>query len=306
MINVCVRLSVAVLIAVIPVAAVGQDLPADTAADRSDARFSRLEQLDRDFGPERGLDAAAKAKPPFSLRLSMPFTYNSNVGNLEYGKKHDFHATPSARLDYSRPTGDFVVFARAAADGDIYIDYGDSNASTLTGRLGIRWEKSGLGPLKPYFHYSPTIIYSGAFSDRLVTLHNFTVGVGGKIPINKVTFAFDLQGTRREATLPGSEQDRFRLGFTFSGSVTKTIAWSIDQGVSRRQYTGGASDGRRDTNLLTVVGFSAALNPKAAASGAVATFVDIDVSLERNFSNRDGKDYSVWDIGPTLTLKTAF
>ena len=306
MANARVRLTVAALIAVIPVAAAGQDLPADTAADRADARFSRLEQQDWEFGPALGFDATAKVKPPFSLRLSVPFTYNSNVGNLDNGKKRDFHATPSARLDYSRPTGDFVFFARAAADGDIYIDYDDSNASTFAGRLGVRWEKPGFGPLKPYFHYSPTIIYSGVFSNRLVTLHNFTVGVGGKIPINKVTFAFDLQGTRREATLPGSEQDRVRLGFTFSGSVTKTIAWSIDHGLSRRQYTGGANAGRRDTNLLTVAGLSAALNPKAAARGGAAIFVDANVSFERNFSNRDGKDYSVWDIGPTLTLKTAF
>ena len=306
MAKVYVRLSVAALIAVIPVAAAGQDLPADTAADRADARLSRLEQQDWDFGPERGLDAAAKAKPPFSLRLSLPFTYNSNVGNLDNGKRRDFHATPSARLDYSKPTGDFVVFARAATDGDIYIDYDDSNASTLTGRLGIRWEKSGLGPLKPYFHYTPTILYSGVFSRHLVTLHNFTIGVGGKIPINKVTFAFDLQGTRREATLPGSEQDRLGLGFTFSGPVTKTIAWSIAQNVSRRQYTGGTNAGRRDANLLTVAGLSVALNPKSAARGAAAIFVDANVSFERNFSNRDGKDYSVWDIGPALTLKTAF
>ena len=304
--HLCVGLSVAALVAAIPVAAAGQDLPAETAADRADSRLSRLEQQDRDFGPIRVSGAAPGVTPPFSLRVSLPFTYNTNVGNFENGGKDDFHATPSVRLDYSRPTGAFVVYARAAADGDIYIDYDDSNASTLSGRLGIRWEEPGLGPLKPYFQYSPTIIYSGGFSDSAVTLHDLTVGVGGAIPLNNITFAFDLQGTRREATLPGSEQDRVRLGLNFSGSVTRTIAWSIDQTAARRDYTGGANDGRCDTNLLTVAGISAALNPEAAASGAAAIFLHLNVSYERNLSNRDGKDYSVWDIGPTLTLRTAF
>ena len=288
-----------------------QTPPPDTAAERADARLSRLDALDREGSAAVSFadDGTKEIPPPFSLRLAIPFTYNTNVGNLNSGEQGDFHFTPSARLDWSKTAGEFVLFARLAADGDSYTEKEESNASTLSGRLGLRYDGDRFGLLKPYLHYVPIIIYGAGFANHQVTLHNITAGVSAAIKFDATTkLVLDGQITRREASLLVAEQNRFRLGATLSGEFSPDISWAIDPGLSLRHYTGGSADGRKDTNILTIVGVSAALNKAKVdeKKGTPAIFLDVNMSFERNFSNRDGKDYSVWDVGPSLTLKAAF
>ena len=300
------------LLIALPMAAGAQAPPADTAAERVDARLSRLDAIDRELGGAAFLDRDGKVLP-FKLTLSAPFTYNTNIGNAPTGQQGDFHATPAVRLDWSSNAvdsagnpADFVILARFVAEGDSYMKYDENNASSLSGRIGLRYKGKALNGLEPYLIYSPIFSYGAGFGNHKVTLHNITMGIATTIKFkNGVNLELDGQAMRREASKAISEQNRFRFGASLGGDLTKDLGWSLSSAISLRHYTGGTNDGRSDTNLLTISGVSAALNPNKSKD-IPALFLDVNISFERNFSNRPNNVYSTWDIGPSITLRTAF
>lgn len=273
----------------------------DTAADRADARLARLDR-DRSERVERfpAADGAAPAaKPPFSLSITVPFAYNSNVENAGSGRKDAFHTNPSAVIDYRQQTGRLRLFARVGTDADAYTEHSENNASSLFGRIGMRLHADELGSAKPYLQYAPVAIYGSRFRDHQLTLHTVTLGAGGEIPVGASSLSYDVNVARREATAAAAERTQVSGSAELSGDfVPDKLGWSIGARVQGRFYTGGTNDGRNDVNFNATAGVSLPLSESIG--------LDIGITLERNSSNRDGKDYTTLDVGPSLRLKVPF
>jgi hypothetical protein len=309
------RAAGAVLVAIaLPASTSAQILPADKVAERADARLQRLESTLAEpraaRGPLSTSSTTTVAKDPeFTLTIAVPLAYNSNIENAGTGEIEAFHAAPSAKLDWAHQLSPNVtLIARIAADYDWYPRHSEDDGATLGGRIGVVISDAKLGPIRPYAHYTPTMIYAGFFEQRQVTTHTFAIGAKGKTPVTPTTkLSFDLQYARREATVATSEFDRGLLALGFEGKLgDKGATWSVSETIVFKQYRGGTNIGRRDTNFLTEAGISIPLNDTGDDSRKSAWSVDIGVTFERNTSNRAAKEYSVWDVGPSFGLSKAF
>jgi hypothetical protein len=272
----------------------------DTSVQRTEKRIDALDKID-DPAPAMivGLDGTAPPKPKeFEFSIAVPFTYNSNVENADLGRKQAFHGVPMMQLDWRKSTGVVRPFARIHLDGDFYTRRSENDGSTALARVGIKIVDPKLGDTAPYIHYTPALIYDKFFGDHLVTLHNFAAGVTTKFDLKPTVLTIDVQAARREATLETVEQNRFGATVKLSGDINDRLSWAIDQTVQGRFYTGGASDGRKDVNFVTNAGLSWVL----AENGGF----DFGIAFERNDSNRVGKSYSTWDIGPTIGFAWKF
>jgi hypothetical protein len=278
-------------------AAYAQD---DTAADRADSRLARLDREPAEPKVRAGnLEGVAQLPPPFTFTLTVPVTYNSNIDNSEHDRRHDIHADPSGELSYAQQTGTLRLFGRVVADADEYFEHEEAGASTLVGRVGVKLVDAKLGAFSPYVHYTPTLIFGRHFRDHQLTLHTFAVGIGGKVPLGDIVLKPDFQIARREATTPLAERNQIGGSVALLGDIVPDkVAWSISQSVQARHYTGDANKGRDDFNLITSAGLSIALNDLLS--------IELNASFEHNSSDRSGKDYSVFDIGPSLVLSVPF
>jgi hypothetical protein len=273
----------------------------DTAANRADARLARLDKMpseaaDRLPASDQGAPAS---KPPFSLTLTFPLTFNSNVENADAGRKQALHGNPSVAIDYRQQAGTLRLFARSGADIDAYTSHSENDASTVFGRLGVRLYDDKLGSLKPYLQYAPVAIFGSGLKDHQLTLHTFTLGAGGEVPLGAKALTYDFNVARREATVATAERTQVSGLAEISGDfIPDKLSWSVGATVQGRFFTGGTNDGRRDVNVNASAGLSLSLGARAG--------LDIGVSVERNSSNRVGKDYTTLDVGPALRLKIPF
>ena len=279
-------------------AAQAQD--ADTSVQRLERRIDSLEKTDiSEPAMVLGIDGTAPPKPKeFEFSIGAPFTYNSNVENAELGRKQAFHAVPMMQLDWRKSEGVIRPFARVHIDGDFYTRHSENDGSTALARFGIKIVEPGLGTTAPYLHYTPALVYDKFFGDHLVTLHNFAAGVTTKFDLKPTILTIDVQAMRREASLNTVEQNRFGATVKLSGDINDRLSWAVDQTVQSRFYTGGANDGRRDVNFLSNAGLSWVVAENRA--------IDFGISFEGNDSDRFGKSYSTWDIGPTIGLAWQF
>jgi hypothetical protein len=291
------KLKIEILIAAAVIGGVSSTAVAQTAestVQRADFRLGRTDKPEvepsfRDFGTAK----------PFQLTFTLPITYNTNVENSPTKQKQSPHFVPTLQMDWKKSEGTVRPFFRVKADSDFYTKHSDNDGATFSGRMGIKVFDPTLGKLVPYIHYSPVLIFERGFKSHQVTLHSFTAGAAGKFTLGQTELGVDFQGARREATLRNFELNRAGLTVSLSGDITPDkLSWSVDQSVNGKFYTGGTNKGRHDTNFITNAGLSWSIGTSRT--------VDLGVSFEHNSSNRVGKNYSAWDIGPSLGLAWKF
>ena len=271
----------------------------DTAADRADARIANFDRPIAEPRPS-GLagEGAVKVPPPFTFSFALPLTYNTNIDLADSGGRSDFHVNPQAVLDYRQQTGKVRIFAKVAADMDEYFKHEDAGASTLVGRIGLKLVPA-TSSFSPYIHYTPALVFGRRFRDHQLTLHTFVLGYGGKVELGSVVLKPDFQLVRREATNVEAERNQVNGSVTLAGDIVPDrVSWSLGQSIQFRHYTGGNNEGRDDLYLATSAGISVALNSKVA--------VEFNLNFEHNSSDRSGKDYSAFDIGPSIGLSIPF
>ncbi len=272
----------------------------DTDLDRAEARRERPEPAERGLAGVRS--ATDEAEKHFTLSFALPFTFNSNVAGVQTGANSAFHADPTISLEGSWTSGSANFFVEASADDDNYTSYSDNNGATLYGRAGVRFGDATTR-IAPYLHYTFIGLYSGHFESHAVSTHYFTLGAKRTYARDdhNQRFTIDANILRREATVAEVEQVRgtflLSLGQSFD-RLNKDTRWSLSGRAQYAWYTGGTADGREDLTLRVAAGLSHAVSPSLT--------LEAQVYFQRNWSNRPGKDYSVWDAGPTITLSTAF
>jgi len=109
----------------------------------------------------------------------------------------------------------------------------------------------------------------------------------------------DFQIARRDASNSVANRNQAGISLLFLGDfVPDKVSWSLSQAAQARHYTGGANEGRDDLNFVTSAGVSVVLSKLFS--------LEVNASFEHNSSDRTGKDYSVFDIGPSIVLSVPF
>jgi hypothetical protein len=260
-------------------------------------------------------DPAGPPPPPppskrFTFSIGAPFTYTTNALKADTGLQDDVHFSPLARLAWEKPFGDITVGASLTLNYDEYVRLADADQSLILGNiqavLGDQSER-----LAPYVAYAPSFAFLNLYDDHAVTLHDFTVGLRRKKVLDKTAageartlISIDLSYTRREASLAASEQHRPTLVLGLIGVITPTLSWVLKPQLQGRFSTGGVNEGREDLNLKLLGGIE--WQPRDSTGKVSAGKVAVNIVFERNESNRPGRDYSLWDIGPSISTTWKF
>lgn len=278
--------------------------PADVAADRADARASRV-----DTGSDTSGNAdarnflesqTAQPNPKFTFLLTAPLSFNSNPEHASSHSDGDGHADPGFNLKMENTFANSdVLTLNIGADMDLYFDRPANDATTLKGSANYDF-KSFKFLATPYLNYGVNDIYASQFGDHTVTTHTVAVGLNYKTPkkeddnvVRPLKVSWNIEVARREASVATSNQNRAKASFGLEKAISDRAGWSLTQTLLYKGYTGGTSDGRDDYTYTTTAVLSLDLN----ATGLSLRFT---AQYEHNESNRAGKDYSFWDIGPQL------
>lgn len=275
-----------------PTTAFSQTDP-DDAANRVEARLDRRHE--RDPGDFRMLETAAEK--PWSLSIGSPFRYASNPANAETGSTGAAYFDPSITLGRSWDLGGAKLSFETGADAQTFTSHSENDLSTLYGNLRVTF---GAGSaIKPYVDYTVLALYDGQFESHAVTLHQFTAGAKAQLPVGKAdTLVVDASVMRREASVATVEQVRLGLAFKVKHVFDPASRLVLSARGRYADYTGGSASTRTDKNLLLGAVIEHDLSDKAS--------IDFGTTFERNWSNRTGKSYSAWEIGPSVTFTASF
>lgn len=265
----------------------------DDAANRADARLER--RSERDPADIRGFDAAAPK--PWSLSIGTPLRYASNPVNAETGAIGSAYFDPSITLGRSWDLGGAKLSFETGADAQTFTSHSENDLSTLYGNLRLSFGEGS--PVKPYVDYTVLALYDGQFESHAVTLHQFTVGAKAQLPVGKAdTLVVDANVMRREASVATVEQIRYGLTLKLKHVFDPASRLVLSARGRYADYTGGSASTRTDKNLLLGALYEHDLSASAS--------VDLGVTFERNWSNKVGKSYSAFEVGPSITLTASF
>jgi hypothetical protein len=253
--------------------------------------------------PPPSAEEEHEIKPTFTI--AVPLTFNSNPEHATSHKDGDGHADPSLDLTIEIPFKGMLLTLEGTADMDLNFDRPSNDSTTLEGVTNLDFKQ--FGSVVPYLNYTVDDLYSSQFGDHSGTTHTFSLGANYSRDFPKadpkettpdpnkpapVTLALNLEVGRREASDDDAEQYRGRLKVGLSGAFSPKLGWSLKGGVTYKDYTAGANDGRKDVAIQGTAALNFPLSDKLTLSVAA--------QIERNESDMAGKDYTAWDVGPTL------
>jgi len=320
--------------ALLPLAAMAG--PADRAADKADTRRElrgsstsaapmtainpvlsgaakslRVGSFAAQLEAQAQLETAAPPPPPpppagptLSFELDAPFSYSSNPEQLSSGADGDGHVDPSYDLTLEIPLKGMKLTLENTTDLDLNFHRPSNDSTTIEGVANLDLRDPARHAVTPYLNYTVDDIYEGRFGDHSITTHTFVGGLNyvKKLPQKPgdtaapLKMALGAEVGRRLASTREGEQYRASVRAGLSGAFTDKVSWSLKGSALYKNYTGGTNDGRKDVALTG----SAALSTEFD-NGVVLEF---KAQVQHNDSDRTGKDYTVWDIGPKL--KKAF
>lgn len=236
----------------------------------------------------------------FRFFLSLPTTYNSNPSKADGTKDDAAHLGPSAGLQWKRAFNKLSLTARGVINYDEFTGHEDADQSAVLGAFEAAYGDPAK-VLTPYVGYAPSVAYTSLLDDHVVTLHDLIVGIRREIALPMCAssrVALDFAYSRREASVSASEQHRPTIAAVMKCRVADTVELVFKQNVQARLYSASSNDGRDDVNFKSGLGADWQVSP--------LTTLGFLIAYERNESDRASKDYSVWDIGPSVTAAFAF
>ncbi|MEG3122533.1 hypothetical protein [Sphingomonas sp. GB1N7] len=272
----------------------------DKALDIAEARLDRVADFTSagsSFDKIFALDGSATQ--PWKFKLALPFTYNSNVSNAASTERGAFHTTPQIGLSHDWLAGKLKIGLSSVVDLDVHTRHRDTDGSDYSGTLSVRYGDPSK-QVSPYGNYTILGIYNGQFGSRIVTTHGFVAGVSRQFDGKDSVFTLDLNAQRREATLASTEQNRFTLSSAYRRYLNDNHESYVFLGGRGQliHYTGGTARGRDDQNLKISGGYNHKLTPDIA--------IELAAFAQKNWSDAAGKDYFVFDTGPSITLTSSF
>lgn len=291
-----------IAIAAVGAAGLASQANAQTSPDKSVERIEqRIDRLDRLDTAERmrSRGAAEELPPPWALTIGVPFTYNSNVANAETGKDQAFHASPSISLARDWDLGSKVTLSTdVGGDLDVYTEFSDNDLSDWYANARVTIGDASTA-IAPYADYLVLALYEKRFDAHIATLHGFTVGASRAWKSGeKGMLILDVNASRREATIKTLELNRLSVTGQYRFQIDERSKLIFAAGGQYSDYSGGVARKRNDKLLRASVTWDRALNSSLS--------LKLKAQFERNWSDTATKSYSVWDIGPTVTLTSRF
>lgn len=243
------------------------------------------------------------ATEDWKLEAAIPLAFSSNPAKLHTDERDAGHLTPNVAVTWGKPVGGYSVSATAGLIYDRYTSHSVDGTSIAFGNFQIVHGDPTVA-FTPTISYAPTAVFDEFLGNHKAVTHDIYAGLVRKlivpVPHSNMPFnvTLNIGYTRREASVALLEQHRPALVVQIDRKVSERLSWRIKQVVRGEFSTNGGTKGRADLYLQTGVALSY-LFAQTASLSAGFTF-------DRNESNKFAKDYSTWDVGPTLGITLPF
>jgi hypothetical protein len=317
-------------VAIFAVAAVCLSTGATSA--RAQGLADRAERADRPA--LRGeIDAKApsekSADKDFTIGLDLPLRQASSVTSASVDSivedRPDRHVTPEVYLKWAHQYDWLKASAEVGASIDRYFKSGDANVDALhssfkLARTDGKWEY-----FVPYASISNEMFFSPTFKQADITYNDGVVGFYSGIAWrDKTRIPYtDAFIPYSDATESGDVSIYFdaRLGRRMSDSTTyqnsfasaKVTAayiisdnWRVELTSSIRARWYGDYHGGKRTDLRPSASLGVVWSPDWLKKLVKRSELSFNLEYYRNYSNITDKNYSLWELGPTLSLRTKF
>ena len=264
-----------------------------------------------------------------TIGLELPARYSSSVTNsnidLIVEDRPDRHVTPDVYLKWAHQYAWFKVSAEIGASIDRYFKASDADLDSLHAAFKFAKTDGKNEYFVPYFSFNHEMFFLPTFKEPVVSYDDVAIGFYSGIAWRDkelipyrdalighsdasepgdVSLLFDARfGRRMSDTL--SYQNTFALGrITAVYYISKHWRVEANTALRARWYENYHSQRRTDYRPSAAIGLIWA--PDWLTKLVKRSELSFNLEYYRNHSNIPEKSYKLWELGPTLSLRTKF
>ena len=301
-----------------------------TFAAHAQGISDRAERVDRpELRGEFGKPSENTPGKDFTIGIDVPVRHSSSVTSASVDSvvedRPDRHATPEAYLKWSHQYEWLKASAEVGASMDRYFRTRDANLDSLHTSFKLAKTDGKHEYFVPYFSISHDMFFLPTFKQPDITYDDATVGfysgfawrdkdrlpyADSFIPYpdasepGDVSILFDARMGRRMSDTT-SYQNTFMLG-RITAAYYISSDWRIEAMSSLRARWYEDYHGERRTDYRPSATIGLAWTPDWLKKIVKRGEISFNLEYYRNYSNIVEKNYSIWEIGPTLSLRTKF
>lgn len=288
------------------------DRPDRSAPRESDGKTSE-KSADKDF--TIGIDLA--------LRRSSSVTSGSVDSILE--DRPDSHVTPDVYLKWSHQYDWFKASAEVGATIDRYFQTPDANLDGVHSAFKVAKTDGKWEYFVPYASFNTEMFFLPTFKSPDITYNDAAVGfysgvawrdkqlipyIDSLIPYSDasdpgdVSLLFDARFGRRMSDTTNYQNTFASAKLSAAYYISSDWRVEANTGIRARWYEDYNGERRTDWRPSAAVGLI--WTPDWLKKIVKRSEISFNLEYYRNYSNIIDKNYSIWEIGPTLSLRTKF
>ena len=290
----------------------------------------RVDRADRPVPSEiDGKESEKSTAKDFTIGIDLPLRRSSSVVSASIDSiiedRPDRHATPDFSLKWSHQYAWFKVSTEIGASIDRYFTTSDANLDDLHSTFKFAKTDGKWEYFVPYGLVSTEMFFLPTFKQPDITYHDAAIGFySGVAWRDKELIPYvDSLISYSDASEPGDVSIMFdgRLGRRMSDTtsyqntfvqarVTAAYVissnWRLETSSSfrARWYEDYHAERRRDLRPSASLGLM--WSPEWLKKIVKRSELSLNFEFYRNYSNIPDKSYSLWEVGPTLSLRTKF
>jgi hypothetical protein len=258
----------------------------------------------------------------FTATLSTPLSFVSNVsspsGDSIVSSKGDYHVAPELSLKWAHQYSWFKTSVAVGIGIDRYASVSGGNLDTFYTSFKAAMTDGRSDLFIPYAVYTATIYAEPLFKHQDIAYHEagagFSSGIGlrgtqsikyadadkpGDISVN-----LDVRAGRKLADITDYNNTFVAAKVDIDYVISETLTGEVTPKFRVRRYDDYFGEPRRD--YRAGVGIRAIWKPEWLKKLVKRSEISFNFDVYRNYSNLPDKNYSVWELGPTVELSAKF
>jgi len=265
----------------------------------------------------------------FTFEFNLPLRWSSSVvsGSKDsvLDAHSDVHATPELYLKWSHQYDWFKATADIGASLDRYARSPDANLDAVYNSFKIAKTDGEHELFVPYALFSNSIYFDPTFKNTGIAYHDFAAGFYSGIAwrdkelipykdsmihfsdaekADDFSILFDARVGRRLSDQTDYQNTFVQAKIELTYYITESLRFSLTPNIRVRWYDDYFGEARRDWRSGARVSFN--WSPDWLKKLSKRSELGFDIDYVRNHSNLPEKSYSLWEVGPTLSLRTKF
>jgi hypothetical protein len=294
------------------------------------AAYAQVERGDR---PELrgGIDSKDddSSSHDFTIGIDVPYRRASSVTSAGVDSvidsRPDSHVTPDVYLKWAHQYDWFKASFEVGASLDRYLSVTEANLDDVNTTFKIVKTDGKYEYFAPYFSVVTDKYFLPTFHQPDITYHDFMVGFysglgwrdaprasGERAPIpysdaenaGDITLYFDARFGRRVSDATDYQNTFAQARMTAAYYFAKDLRLETTGGIRARWYEDYYGDRRTDIRPSASLGLY--WSPDWLKKLVKRSELALNIEFYRNFSNLPDKSYTLWEVGPTLSLRTKF